>query len=139
MEKEKIINSVIDSLTLNSPTLKKIRPDAYSVLTKSFEEVYEYVKKEGFKADLYFKQNFSRISEKRGLLDAGLSFLILATFSAGFAAGKGRKEIEPEDVFSTREWGCDYWPACPEMRIEGFLKSLSMLMEWYDTYIGKTE
>src|SRR3990170_8507265 len=126
---EKIMNSVIDALTL-----ERINSDAYGVFAESFQDAYKYMKKEGFKSDPYFKKNFPKISERPGLLDAGLISLLLATYAAGVAAGQGREKIDPKDVLKTKIAMCNKWPQCGPMRIEGFLKALSMLIEWYDLY-----
>jgi len=126
---KKNLNSAIKKVTLGN-----IYPEAYSVLAKSFEESYDYMKKIGFKSDPYFKQNFSKISKRTGLLDAWLLLVLLGSYSAGFAAGKGRKKIKPEDIKQvTKKTICDKWPQCGGMALGGFVESLSLLMEWYDT------
>lgn len=129
---EKILDSAIKSLTLG-----RIQRDAYDELVKSFDECFKYMRKNGWKSDPYFKKNFAKLSRRQGLLDAWMLLTQLATFAAGFAAGKGRKKIRREDVISTQQWGCDSWPGCPEMRIDGSLRSLSTLIEWYDAYMKK--
>ena len=90
---ERALDSAISFLTL-----EKIYPEAYSALAKSFEVSYEHMRKVGFKSDPYFKQNFSKVSERWGLLDAWLTLLLLATYAAGFAAGQRREKIKLQDL-----------------------------------------
>jgi hypothetical protein len=131
MSEESMMDSIIRSVSLEKI---RIQPEAYRALTESLKAVLEDLRRTGFISGPHFKQNFEKMAERPGLLDAWLTLILLTSVAGGIAVGQGQDHITPEIVIRARMALCDKWPKCGVMKIEAFRRALSTLMEWYDAH-----
>jgi hypothetical protein len=109
-------------------TYGRITPEAIDRLAKSFDDAYSHMREVGFPATEFFEKEFKKILEKRGLMDAWISYLIISFFTEGIAIGLGKDKITVEDVEKAEKDICDRWPKCDEERVRNSLKALSALL-----------
>ena len=125
---EEVLKLVIKNLTFD-----KIQEEVTKDLETLLKEGFQAAKDDNFPAHNLFQEIYKEVLERNGLIDAWLLFICICSFAQGVSVGRGRKEIEEDDINITRNTICDdAWPGCPVMRLRAFSNELKNIIQWYD-------
>ena len=124
---EETIKSAVNELTIG-----RIQDEVMDDMEKLLTEGFRFAEKNDFPAHSYFEKRYKEILERRGLIDAWLSFICFCIFSQGVSVGMGRKMIEKDDISKTQDEICDKWPDCLVMRLKSFNRALDYITKWFD-------
>ena len=137
VKKEFLMSEEPLKLVIQTLTLDKIQKDAIEDIENLLMEGFYAAKENNFPAYNHYKEIYKEVVKREGLIDAWLSFICLCIFAQGVSVGRGKKEIEKEDISITKKSICDdEWPHCSVMRLKAFSKALDIVIKRYEELRG---